>query len=91
MKTSRRQFLRATAAGGAALAVLRVPLRALPAAPPVRFAPNQWVRIDASGRVTLATDTPPNVPRPVLGVSVTVEPAPGSPAPTGAVVLARVQ
>ncbi len=52
MKTSRRQFLRTTAAGGAALAVLRIPLRALPATPPARFAPNQWIRIDASGRVT---------------------------------------
>ncbi len=44
---------------------------------------------DASGRVTIATDTPPNVPRPIVGVRVTVEPAPGSPSPSGATVLVR--
>jgi Anti-sigma-K factor rskA, C-terminal len=44
---------------------------------------------DASGRVAIATDEPPNVPRPIVGVRVTVEPVPGSPAPTGATVLAR--
>ena len=52
MTSSRREFLRTTAVGGAALAVLRIPLRALPADSPARFAPNQWVRIDAAGRVT---------------------------------------
>ncbi|HEY4231044.1 MAG TPA: molybdopterin cofactor-binding domain-containing protein [Thermoanaerobaculia bacterium] len=54
MSSTRRQFLRTTAVGGAALAnlvALRIPLRARPGAP-ARFAPNQWVRIDASGRVT---------------------------------------
>lgn len=44
---------------------------------------------DASGRVTVATDTAPAVPRPVTGVTVTLEPAPGQPAPSGPVVLAR--
>jgi hypothetical protein len=44
---------------------------------------------DASGRVTVATDTAPSVPRPVTGVTVTLEPAPGQPAPSGPVVLAR--
>ena len=52
MTSSRREFLRTTAVGGAALAVLRIPLRALPADSSARFAPNQWVRIDAAGRVT---------------------------------------
>jgi hypothetical protein len=46
---------------------------------------------DAAGRVTLATDSPPAVPRPVLGVSVTVEPAGGGRTPTGAPILARGQ
>jgi hypothetical protein len=46
---------------------------------------------DAAGRVTLATDSPPAVPRPVIGVSVTVEPAGGRRTPTGAPILARGQ
>jgi hypothetical protein len=46
---------------------------------------------DASGRVTLATDTPPDAPRPIVGVRVTLEPAPGRPAPSGPIVLARAQ
>jgi hypothetical protein len=46
---------------------------------------------DASGRATAATDTPPTVPRPVTGVRVTLEPEPGRPAPSGAIVLARAQ
>lgn len=46
---------------------------------------------DASGRVTLATDTPPTVPRPIVGVRVTLESAAGHSAPAGATVLARVQ
>ncbi len=46
---------------------------------------------DASGRATSATDTPPNAPRPLTGVRVTLEPAPGRPAPSGAIVLARAQ
>ncbi len=46
---------------------------------------------DSSGRVTITTDTPPNAPRPLTGVVVTLEPAPGRPAPSGQVVLSRVQ
>ncbi len=46
---------------------------------------------DASGRVTLATDSPPDAPRPIVGVRVTLEPAPGVPAPSGPTVLARAQ
>jgi hypothetical protein len=46
---------------------------------------------DASGRVTLATDSPPDVPRPIVGVRVTLEAAPGAPAPSGPTVLARAQ
>jgi flagellar basal body-associated protein FliL len=45
---------------------------------------------DPSGRVTFATDEPPNVPRPLIGVRVTVESAPGSQAPSGPTVLARL-
>jgi hypothetical protein len=46
---------------------------------------------DTSGRVTSATDTPPNVPRPITGVRVTLEPTPGAPEPSGTIVLARAQ
>jgi hypothetical protein len=46
---------------------------------------------DASGRVTLATDTPPAAPRPIVGVRVTLEPAPGRSEPSGPTVLARAQ
>jgi hypothetical protein len=46
---------------------------------------------DSAGRVTLSTDTPPRVPRPVIGAWVTVEPAGGSEAPTGVTVLTRPQ
>ena len=46
---------------------------------------------DASGRVTLATDTPPDAPRPIVGVRVTLEPAPGRAEPSGPIVLAREQ
>jgi hypothetical protein len=45
---------------------------------------------DSAGRATLTTDEPPNVPRPVSGVLVTLEPAGGSAAPTGAPFLTRV-
>ena len=45
---------------------------------------------DGSGRVTAATDTPPNVPRLITGVRVTLEPEPGRPEPSGTIVLARV-
>jgi hypothetical protein len=34
---------------------------------------------DAAGRATAATDTPPNVPRPITGVRVTLEPTPSAP------------
>ena len=44
---------------------------------------------DASGRATLATDSPPDVPRPIVGVRVTLESAPGSAMPSGATVLSR--
>jgi len=46
---------------------------------------------DAAGRATAATDTPPDVPRPITGVRVTLEPTPGAPEPSGAIVLARAQ
>ena len=46
---------------------------------------------DASGRVTVALDAAPSVPRPVTGVVVTLEPEPGQEAPSGPVVLARPQ
>jgi len=44
---------------------------------------------DAAGRATLVSDTLTNAPRPLGGVIVTVEPAGGQPAPTGATALAR--
>jgi hypothetical protein len=44
---------------------------------------------DESGRATIASDDPPRVPRPVIGIKVTVEPTGGSEMPTGAVVLTR--
>jgi anti-sigma-K factor RskA len=46
---------------------------------------------DTAGRATAATDTPPNVPRPITGVRVTLEPTPGASEPSGAIVLARAQ
>jgi hypothetical protein len=44
---------------------------------------------DASGRITIATDSPPTVPRPVIDVRVTIEPDGGRQAPSGDTVLAR--
>jgi hypothetical protein len=44
---------------------------------------------DSAGRVTLATDDPPKVLRPVTGVTVTLEPSDGRPAPSGPTMLAR--
>ena len=44
---------------------------------------------DASGRVSTATDTPSQIPRPVIGAQVTIEPAAGAASPSGAVVLSR--
>lgn len=53
MSASRREFLRAGAWGGAALA-LRIPIFAQDrAAATERFAPSQWLRIDSTGRVTV--------------------------------------
>jgi iron-sulfur cluster repair protein YtfE (RIC family) len=46
---------------------------------------------DDSGRVTLATDRPPDVPRPIVGVRVTLEPAPGRETPSDQTVLFRTQ
>jgi hypothetical protein len=46
---------------------------------------------DDSGRVTFATDRPPEVPRAILGARVTVEPAPGRQAPSDQTVLSRAQ
>jgi hypothetical protein len=42
---------------------------------------------DSEGRVSLATDTVPVIPRPVVGVALTLEPSGGVPAPSGASVL----
>ena len=44
---------------------------------------------DASGRAMLATDTPPKVPGPVVGVSVTIEQSGGRESPSGEPILAR--
>jgi hypothetical protein len=46
---------------------------------------------DDSGRATLATDRPPDVPRPIVGVRVTLEPAPGRGTPSDQTVLFRAQ
>ena len=46
---------------------------------------------DASGRITLATDTAPNIPRRVTGAAVTLEPPGGGSSPSGITVLARAQ
>jgi hypothetical protein len=46
---------------------------------------------DDSGRVTFATDRPPDVPRPIVGVRVTLEPAPGRETPSDQTVLSRAQ
>jgi hypothetical protein len=42
---------------------------------------------DAAGRVTFVTDSPGDVPRPVTGAMVTLEPAGGRPRPSGKIVL----
>jgi anti-sigma-K factor RskA len=42
---------------------------------------------DEAGRITFVTDTPGNVPRPVIGASVTLEPTGGRPRPSGTRVL----
>ena len=46
---------------------------------------------DESGRATLATDHPPDVPRPIIGARVTLEPAPGRETPSDRTVLFRAQ
>jgi hypothetical protein len=46
---------------------------------------------DAAGRATIARDLPPNMTRPVTGVSVTLEPSGGRLSPAGPTVLARAQ
>jgi Anti-sigma-K factor rskA len=46
---------------------------------------------DDSGRVTFATDRPPDVPRPIVGVRVTLETAPGRETPSDQTVLSRAQ
>jgi hypothetical protein len=42
---------------------------------------------DAEGRLSLATDRVPSVPRPVVGVAVTVETLPGGATPSGPIIL----
>lgn len=46
---------------------------------------------DDSGRATLATDHPPDVPRPIIGARVTLERAPGRETPSDQTVLFRAQ
>jgi len=46
---------------------------------------------DEAGRATLATDHPPDVPRPIVGARVTLEPAPGRDTPSDQTVLFRAQ
>ena len=42
---------------------------------------------DVEGRLSLATDKVPSVPRPVIGVALTMEPTSGGPVPSGPTVL----
>jgi hypothetical protein len=44
---------------------------------------------DAAGRATLSLDSMPTIPRIVTGIIATTEPAAGSTAPSGAIVLTR--
>jgi Anti-sigma-K factor rskA len=46
---------------------------------------------DDSGRATLSTDRPPDLPRGIVGVRVTLEPAPGRQTPSDQTVLFRAQ
>jgi iron-sulfur cluster repair protein YtfE (RIC family) len=46
---------------------------------------------DDSGRATFAADHLPDVPRPIIGVRVTLEPAPGRDTPSDQTVLSRAQ
>jgi hypothetical protein len=45
---------------------------------------------DTAGRITFVTDTPGNVPRPVVGAIVTLEPEGGRPRPAGTAVLSLI-
>jgi Anti-sigma-K factor rskA, C-terminal len=53
--------------------------------------PAGGITVDAAGRATFVAEIPPNLPRPVVGAAVTIEPAGGSPSPTGTMILARAQ
>jgi hypothetical protein len=46
-----------------------------------------FAKPDPEGRISLATDAVPAVPRPVIGIALTVEPNSGSPMPTGGTAL----
>jgi hypothetical protein len=46
------------------------------------------LQVDATGRASAVFDSPAELPRPVRGAAVTMEPSGGSPAPTGSPVLA---
>jgi hypothetical protein len=48
-----------------------------------------FLDLDKNGHAVLATSTPPDVPRPVSGLMVTIEPTGGRPAPTGPILLTR--
>jgi hypothetical protein len=48
-----------------------------------------FLRLDAAGRAVLANDGVPDVPRPVTGLMVTIEPTGGKAAPSGPIVLTR--
>jgi hypothetical protein len=45
---------------------------------------------DSTGRITLVTDNPPTVPRPIVGATVTLEPAGGRRSPSANTILRRV-
>jgi len=49
------------------------------------------VKPDSEGRASIATEDVPAIPRPVVGVSLTIEPQGGRPLPSGAIVLSRQQ
>ena len=46
------------------------------------------LQVDGTGRASAVFDSPAELPRPVRGAAVTMEPSGGSPAPTGSAVLA---
>jgi len=45
---------------------------------------------DSAGRITIYLDTPPRVPRPVVGAIVTTEPSGGSQSPSTEPLLSRM-